>query len=124
MSMESTEVQPATSATPITNLKKKNLITIFYSQFNTYTSVFLSLVNFSTHAPINLIHTYLSMYENVRNNIVLSMYVKYPKAVPAIACVNAPALYINFTPIFVPNLPNSGAEMNAAKLVIPKTNPY
>ena len=37
---------------------------------------------------------------------------------------NAPALYNTFAPIFVPYTPKTGAEINAAKLAIPKTNPY
>ena len=43
---------------------------------------------------------------------------------PHMAWRNAPALYKTFAPIFVPYTPNNGADINAAKFAIPKTNPY
>ena len=52
------------------------------------------------------------------------IYSKKAKAIPTIACKNAPVLYIIFAPILAPYAPNIGEQINAAKLVIPNTNPY
>ena len=55
---------------------------------------------------------------------MLSTYSKKANAIPASAWSNAPKLYNIFAPILVPYTPKKGADINAARLAIPKTNPY
>ena len=52
------------------------------------------------------------------------IYSKKAKAICKIPCSNAEVVYINFVPILSPYAPNIGAEIKAAKWVIPNTNPY
>ena len=56
--------------------------------------------------------------------MVLSTYIKHPKAIPARACENTPKLYRNLTPIWVPNFAINGANKKAARFDMPNTKPY
>ena len=67
---------------------------------------------------------YLKRYDRPRNAAVFSTYAKNANAIPHMAWRKAPELYNTFAPILAPYTPNNGAERNAAKFAIPKTNPY
>ena len=67
---------------------------------------------------------YLKRYDRPRNDAVFSTYSKNANAITNIARRNAPELYNTFAPILAPYTPNNGAERNAPKFAMPKTNPY
>ena len=60
----------------------------------------------------------------MRNNLPLSMNCRNPNAVPAIDSTNVAVFNRDLIPIRAPNFPKNGEEINAARLEIPKTNPY
>ena len=60
----------------------------------------------------------------MRNNLPLSMNCRNSNAVPAMDSTNAAVLNRVRIPIRVPNCGKNGEEINAARLEIPKTNPY
>ena len=68
--------------------------------------------------------TYIKTYDSTRNTVVLLAKTRKPNATPTHDCKNAPTLYKYLTPIFAPNLPQRGANRNAARFAIPKTHPY
>lgn len=67
---------------------------------------------------------YLSRYDKPKNGTSFWTKVKRPKQIPLIAWRKAPQLYSNLGPIWVPYAPKIGAKIKAARLVMPKTNPY
>ena len=56
--------------------------------------------------------------------MVLFAYTTNPKEIAAISCKNAPMLYRNLTPIWLPNFVINGAHKSDARCVMPDTNPY